>query len=204
MAGPTPTINSVTPNNSLTLGNIPVTVSTSYISNWPDNFLTFGGVPCTNFVWVDASTITCNVPPHAPGVVDVVITNSGTNGGATLVGGFTYTGNYSTVLTGGNFQDLSGNPLANGYLTFRLNTDAAILGNSSNVQVSAGVITRVTLDSNGNVSGVVPVWPNDILTPSNTVYIVKAYSAAGELCWSSENVIPSGGTFDIGTWIPSY
>lgn len=106
-------------------------------------------------------------------------------------------------ITGGNFQSPDGTPLALGYVTFRLNTDGAVPG--TNAQVSAGVITTAMLDSNGNIAGTVYLWPNSYLLPA-TVYIIKAYTASGNLCWESENVIPSAGfgAFDIGTLIPLF
>ena len=84
------------------------------------------------------------------------------------------------LITGGSFQDASGNPLAGGSVTFRLNTDATAGDN----QISAGRVTTFTLDSNGNLSGY--IWPNDQMTPNNTVYIAKAYTAQGQLVWESE------------------
>lgn len=104
-------------------------------------------------------------------------------------------------ITGGNFQDPSGSPLNAGYVTFQLTTDGLISGN----QISAGVIVKATLDSNGSISGLFYLWPNNLMSPSTTKYIVKAFSNSGELSFESENVVPSGaGSFDIGTWIPSY
>jgi hypothetical protein len=102
-------------------------------------------------------------------------------------------------ITGGNFQDALGHPLDAGYLTFRLNTDA----HAGAIQVVAGSVVTVPLDSNGSVSGTVYIWPNDQLVPSDTVYIVTAYSAAGQQVWRSEQTIPSGvGSFDLNTWVP--
>ena len=102
-------------------------------------------------------------------------------------------------IVGGNFQDSLGNPLNAGYVTFRLTTD----GMASGTQVLAGIITKATLDSAGNISGTVSLWPNDQLLPTTTRYIIQAYTNAGELGWNSENVIPSGGgSFDLGTLIP--
>ena len=103
-------------------------------------------------------------------------------------------------ISGGNFQDCAGGILAAGYILFRLNTDASDGVN----QISAGIITRATLDSNGSISGIVNLWPNDQISPA-TVYIIKAYTNAGQLSWQSENVIPSGvGSFDLGNLIPLY
>jgi hypothetical protein len=101
-------------------------------------------------------------------------------------------------IVGGNFQGPDGSPLNGGQITFHLSVDASASGN----QISAGVITTATLDSSGNISGTVSLWPNDHISP-DTVYRVSVYTASGELCWKSENVVPSGaGSFDIGTWIP--
>ena len=99
---------------------------------------------------------------------------------------------------GGNFQDAAGNPLNGGMVTFRLTTDAQVVDS----QIMAKIITKATLDSNGDVSGTVYLWPNDQLTPA-TVYRIQAKSASGELVWQSENCIPSGaGSFDLGSLVP--
>lgn len=104
-------------------------------------------------------------------------------------------------IVGGNFQDALGNPLVGGSITFRLTTDAK----ATATQVAAPILTSASLDSSGNVSGAVNLWPNDQLTPTNTVYRIKAYTVSGQLAWESENVIPSGaGSFDLGTLTPLY
>lgn len=131
---------------------------------------------------------------------------------------------------GGNFQDASGNPLAYGYLTFRLVVDGR--GDATS-QVVAGALVTVPLDSTGNVVGgadgfeledgtgvillesgdillledqsddSIELWINASLLPANTVYRIKAYSAAGQLVWQSENVILAGvGAYDLGTLAP--
>jgi hypothetical protein len=88
----------------------------------------------------------------------------------------------------GGFQLPNALPLALGYLKMRLNTDAT----TGVDQIVAGRIVTVPLDANGNVAGTVLVWPNDQLTPANTVYVTQAFSASGQLCWSEELSIPSG------------
>ena len=81
------------------------------------------------------------------------------------------------------FFDASNNPLANGKVTFQLNTDA-----SSTVpggpQVSAGKITSATLDDTGSATP--SFFPNDQLFPPNTVYFVKAYTAQGLIAWQGQ------------------
>jgi hypothetical protein len=117
-----------------------------------------------------------------------------------------------TQLIGGNFQDLEGNVLANGYFTMRLNQDETV----NDSQVCSGIIIRIQLDSTGNVattSSTPPVtnqfvWANDIMVPVNSYYTVTVYSAAGQIVWGPNNQQVSsggvgGGTFDVGTWTPN-
>ena len=51
--------------------------------------VTFGGLAATNVVVVSSLTITADTPAHAPGAVEVVVTNPGPFS-ATLTNGFTY------------------------------------------------------------------------------------------------------------------
>jgi hypothetical protein len=88
-------------------------------------------------------------------------------------------------ISGGNFQAPNGVPLAGGYVTFRLNTDAVAGGS----QISAGRIVTFDLDLNGNLAGY--IWPNDQMTPNDTVYFVQAFTAAGQLVWNAELHITS-------------
>ena len=83
-------------------------------------------------------------------------------------------------ITGGNFQSAAGVPLADGKVTFRLNTDAM----SHDSLITAGRTITFPLDSNGNISGY--IWPNDQMTPDNTVYFVRAFTAQGQLVWEGQ------------------
>lgn len=78
------------------------------------------------------------------------------------------------------FQDPSGQPLAGGSVTLRLNTDASV----SNSQIVAGRLVIATLDTNG--SATVTIWPNDQLDPAGTVYFVDAYCANGQPAWRGQ------------------
>jgi len=86
--GPPPlAIDAVVPDSGGTLGADPVTIT-------GDGFVTgatvtFGGAAATDVVVVDAFTITCVIPAHAVGTVDVVVTNLDSSTG-TLAGGFLY------------------------------------------------------------------------------------------------------------------
>lgn len=94
----------------------------------------------------------------------------------------------------GAWQDPTGNPLALGYLTFRLNVDA-----QNGVQIARGRLVTVPLDVNGNIAGTVLLWPNDQLTPAGTTYDVRAYATTGQFAWRNPTFsLPSGaGSFDF-------
>lgn len=92
-------------------------------------------------------------------------------------------------IVGGAFQDLEGNPLSFGYLLFQLTKDAQVSGTG---QACAGAMIRVPLDANGNVAGVVGLWSNAIMTPTDAEYIISAYTAAGQLVWqTTEQILAS-------------
>jgi hypothetical protein len=90
----------------------------------------------------------------------------------------------------GAWQDSLGNPLALGYLTFRLNTDG-----QAGVQIVAGRLVTIPLDASGNIDGVVTLWTNDSLVPAGTTYSIIAYTAQGLAVWRNPAfTLPAGGT----------
>jgi len=84
---PAPTVTGISPNTGTTAGGTPVTITgTGFLSGAT---LTIGAA-ATNVTVVNNTTITAlTTPANAPGLVDVVVTNSDTQSG-TLTGGFTY------------------------------------------------------------------------------------------------------------------
>ena len=103
-------------------------------------------------------------------------------------------------LTGGNFQDSEGNPLALGYFTMQLNQDGSV----NDSQVCSGIVITITLDSNGDCDTGQYVWGNDALAPANSFYKVTVYSAEGQIVWGPNNQQVTGsGTFDVGSWSPN-
>ena len=109
------------------------------------------------------------------------------------------------VLQGGNFQDAEGNLLALGTLRMELVQDEQL--SSDTGQICSGITLQIKLDSSGDVaaSPVQSVWPTDVMTPAGASYTVWGYSAAGQLVWGPNYglLVPSGATFDTGTWIPN-
>jgi hypothetical protein len=111
-------------------------------------------------------------------------------------------------LSGGAFQDALGNVVANGYIIMQLSQDAQVTGASPEIQITAGRTLKINLDSSGNInaSPAQSVWPNDVLTPANTYYIVSVYTAAGQLVWgpNSQQVLSSPSPYDVGAgWSPA-
>lgn len=85
---PIPTILSISPNVGSANGGLAVAISgTNFL---PGATVTFGGISAPAVAVPNGSAILTTVPPHAAGVVDVVVTNPGPFVG-TAVGGFTYT-----------------------------------------------------------------------------------------------------------------
>lgn len=107
-------------------------------------------------------------------------------------------------LTGGVFQDAEGNVLANGYLMMKLSQDTSVTGVGN---VCSGIEIKITLNSSGSVDTATPqyVWANDQMVPVNTFYRVTGYTAQGQPAWGPNNqqVLGSGGTFDVGLWVPN-
>lgn len=88
----------------------------------------------------------------------------------------------------GGWQDSLGNPLALGYLTFQLNTDG-----QTGVQITAGRLVTVPLDSSGNISGTILLWTNDGMSPAGTTYSIIAYTAQGQPVWRNPKfTLPAG------------
>lgn len=125
--------------------------------------------------------------------------NLGTSGGVFYVTGlpvYAACGSVSPCalrqIINGGFQDAMGNPLANGYVTFRLQQDAA--NTCGTVQTVAGRLVKVPLDVNGNVSGTVSLQPTSVMTPAAT-YDVIAYTSKGQPVWRNQVFqLPAGST----------
>ena len=106
------------------------------------------------------------------------------------------------VLSGGAFQDSEGNPLSLGYLIFELSQDCSVSGVGN---IAAGITVQIQLDANGNVAGSpgASIWGNDVLSPQPNFYKVTGYTVAGQPSWGPNNQQVTGGSFNLGTWVPN-
>jgi hypothetical protein len=82
------------------------------------------------------------------------------------------------------FQDLDGTPLAFGNAVVRISEDVT----ASSGQICAGMSLSVPLDNTGTMSYVPQVWPNAQLAPTDSTYILEAYTAAGQRVFGPINV----------------
>jgi hypothetical protein len=86
--GPSPvTVTSITPSRGTPHGGTPVTIAGTGFQAGAT--VTIGGVAATNVVVVSSTSITAKTGAHAPGAVNVTVTNTDTTTG-TLTNGFTY------------------------------------------------------------------------------------------------------------------
>lgn len=108
--------------------------------------------------------------------------------------------NTKTQIINGSFQDNQGFPLSNGSLLFTLSQDGNI-NTSPYHQIVGGTTTRVPLDNNGNVAGIVTIWTNDLIVPAGTFYTVQAYNNAGLQVWDAPQywTLTSGSAIDLGS-----
>lgn len=85
---PSPTVTTVTPSFGPSAGGTPVKIFGSNLSGVDS--VTFGGADATNISVVSDSEVDVTTPPHAPGQVDVVVTNTPNSTSGTGSGLYTY------------------------------------------------------------------------------------------------------------------
>ena len=99
----------------------------------------------------------------------------------------------------GQFVDIGGQPLANGYLEISLSASEAWV----NGQIQLGRTTeRIFLDSNGSIAGTVLLYPNDAISPPNSYYTVQVFTRTGVKSWKQPQKFIMQGRptpFDIGS-----
>jgi formylglycine-generating enzyme required for sulfatase activity len=79
-------VTSIEPASGVYLGGTAITISGTYLAGTTS--VTIGGVPCTNVVAVNSTTVTAVTPPGLIGSFDVVVT--GAKVSVTVPGGFTF------------------------------------------------------------------------------------------------------------------
>jgi hypothetical protein len=164
---PAPTVGSIAPNTGgLAGGNTIVITGT----NLTGAVVTFDGVAITCTV-NSATQITCTIPAHAAGAVDVVITTPG--GSTTLTDGFTYY-DVPTIANGG-FAPSFG-PAAGGTSVVITGTNlpnASVTFGGATATCTVNSATQITCTTPAHAAGAVDVV---ITTPSGTVTATGAFT----------------------------
>jgi hypothetical protein len=108
------------------------------------------------------------------------------------------------TLTGGAFQDASGNPIANGYILVYLNQNG-VTSNTPGQQLASGQVIKLTLGSDGNLVAGQKLWPNDGILPAGTTYVATLHAANGQVLWgpNTVSVLSTPSPYDIGAWVPT-
>lgn len=142
-----PTVTSVSANSGPVAGGISVTVNGTLFSTSITG-VTFGGIAATSVVRVSATQITCVVPAHSAGAVNVVVTNSDGQTG-TLTSGFTY--NTAPSVSSVN---PSSAPAAGAISTTI--TGSGFTSNASSVTIGGNLLTSVLRPNGTTITGSVP------------------------------------------------
>ena len=110
------------------------------------------------------------------------------------------------TVTGGGFQDITGQPLSNGYLDWELSHDEKETTTTPNGQVVGGLKRRIFLDNNGNAVTGSQLWATDVMSPANPFYIVKGFKADGTPAFKAAQnwqIASSPSPFDLGSLVPA-
>jgi IPT/TIG domain len=194
-----PTITSISPSSGSTAGGTGVNIIGTGFA--PDAIVTFGGSPATNLSIFGQSQISASTPPHAAGLVSVVVTNAD---GRTASGAFTYVlpvissiSPNSGPIAGGTRVDIFGSGFGSGAtVTF---------GGSAGTNVSASE-TAIFVTAPAHVAGAVNVVVTNANGTSATkvggfTYVLPAITSLSPTSGNTSggtSVFISGGGFAQG------
>ncbi len=168
-SAPAFTISGISPSSGTSSGGTLVRITgTGFLSG---STVAFGGIAGTNVTVPNSSTITATTPSHAPGAVNVVVTN-GAGQTETLTNGYTYTGSASGAVkfVQVNYKtSTAASSLAVAY------SSAQTAGNLNVVAVMWGDTTKAVssvTDSNGN-NYALALGPTKATALTSAIYYAK-------------------------------
>src|ERR1700728_2464323 len=105
------------------------------------------------------------------------------------------------VISGGEFQDASGNALVGATLVLQLSQDAVISGTC---QVVSNEPISITLGTGGAAPNT-SLWGNDVLSTAGTVYIARLFDVSGRMAWTGPQAwsITGAGPIELNTLVPA-
>jgi hypothetical protein len=189
-AAPAPTVTAISPTNGPLAGGTAVTITgTGFVTGAT---ITIGGTAATGVVFVSATSLTATAPAHAPGVVNIVVTNpdTETGTGASL---YTYAGAPTVTaisptngpLAGGTAVTITGT----GFVTGATVT----IGGSSATGVGFVSATSLTATAPAHAAGTVNVVVTNPDTQTGTGASLYTYAAAPTVSAISPTSGPTAG-----------
>jgi uncharacterized repeat protein (TIGR01451 family) len=169
-SGPTITT-ALSPNQGPGSGGTAVTITGTGFVSGGSLAVTFGGIAANAVSFVNSTTITCFTPPHASGVVDVVLTN-GDGQPTTVTNGFTY--DTSPVVSA--IRPNSGSVAGSGGVIIEgtnLNTVTSVTFGAASGTIVSSTATQLTVAAPAHAAGVVNVA---ITNPVGTYTITNGFT----------------------------
>ncbi|HZS48362.1 MAG TPA: PKD domain-containing protein [Blastocatellia bacterium] len=148
VAGPPPAVGAISPTTGSGNGGTQVTISGSGFQ--AGAIVSMSGMPLSNVVVVNSSTIAATTPPHAAGPVDVTVTNTDKSS-CTLKSGYTFAASETVLLS----DDFSAGTidttkwLPNNVFSGTTNTSVAVKTASGQLQIGPLVQAATTSIYNG-------------------------------------------------------
>jgi uncharacterized repeat protein (TIGR01451 family) len=161
----------LSPNQGPGSGGTAVTITGSGFVSGGSLGVTFGGTAATAVTVLNSTTITCTTPPHASGVVDVVLTN-GDGQPTTVTNGFTY--DFSPIVSG--IRPNSGSVAGAGGVIIdgsNLDTVTAVNFGGNNGAIIYSSPTQLTVTAPAHAAGIVNVA---VTNPSGTYTITNGFT----------------------------
>jgi len=188
----------LSPNQGPDAGGTTVTITGSGFVSGGSLAVTFGGTAATSVSVVNATTITCTTAAHAPGLVDVVLTN-GDGQPTAASNAFTYnvtvtadvgvaaSASTPTVANGGNFNystvvtNHGASTATNVVVTIALPANVTLSGAPSSTQGSCSGTTTITcsvgtLTNSAAATQTIPVTANSAGTATATASVTATES----------------------------
>jgi hypothetical protein len=187
-----PTVSAISPTGGALAGGTAVTITgTGFVSG---AIVTLGGTNATGVLFVSATSLTATTPAHAPGVVNVVVTNPDTQT-ATGAGLFTYaaaptvsaTAPTGGPLAGGTAVTISGTGFVSGA--------TVTIGGTAATGVVVGSAASLTASTPAHAAGPVNVVVTNPDSQTGTGTSLFTYASAPTV----SAISPSGGAPAGGT-----
>jgi hypothetical protein len=214
VSNPAPTVTGISPTSGTANGGTAVTITgTGFLGAT----VTVGGTAATGVTVVSSTSITATTAAHAPGIVDVVVTNSDAQSG-TLTQGFTYTTVSNPVLmvtaispssgpaSGGTAVSITGTGFQAGSMVSlggAAATGVTVVGSTSitatTVSHAAGAVNVVVTNREEQIGTLTNGYTYTSTTPGLGLGVLSASSATVVAGQTASYTLSIGGSGMSGT-----